>query len=51
VPAGCVKTNLGVFPDRHIYVEHKADWDKISDGIPQLTGEQVRSLRMSSRGA
>lgn len=51
VPAGCLTTNLGVFPDRHIYVEHKANWDTITDGLPQLTGEQVRSLRMSSHGA
>jgi hypothetical protein len=51
VPAGCLRTNLGVCPDRHIYVEHKADWDRITDGLPQFTGEQVRALRIASRGA
>ena len=51
VPGGCLKTKLGVLPDRHIYVEHKADWDRIDDRLPQLTGKEVRSLRMSSRGA
>ena len=51
VPAGCLKTSLGVVPDRHIYVEHKPDWDKIADGLPQLTGEEVRSLRGASHGA
>jgi hypothetical protein len=51
VPAGCFRTSLDVCPDRHIYVEHKADWDRITDGLPQLTGEQVRALRIASGGA
>lgn len=49
VPAGCLKTSPGLFPDRHIYVEHKADWDRITDGLPQLTGKQVRGLRTSHK--
>jgi hypothetical protein len=46
VPAGSLKTNLGGFPERHIYVDHKADWDRISDGLPQLTGDEVVDRRL-----
>ena len=51
IPAGCLKTNAGLFPTRHIYVERKADWDRLTDGLPQFTKEQIHSLRDTLPGA
>ena len=51
IPAGCLNDEPGLSPDKHIYVEHKAQWDKIADGLPQYTKAQIRRLRESNVGA
>ena len=48
IPAGCLKDEPGLSPDKHIYVEHKAEWDTIADGLPQYTKAQIRRLRESN---
>ena len=45
IPAGCLDSDPGVRPDRHIYVDRKSAWFIISDTLPQLTKAQVASLR------
>jgi hypothetical protein len=48
IPAGCLKEEPGLFPDKHIYVECKAGWDKVTDGLPQFTKDQIRTLRKTN---
>lgn len=51
IPAGCLKDEVGPLPDKHIYVEHKAEWDTIADGLPQFTKDEIRKLRETKFGA
>lgn len=45
VPAGLLDEDPGLRPDKHIYVELKAPWDTITDGLPQMTRQQIRAHR------
>lgn len=36
VPAGVLDGELGLSPDKHIMVEHRATWFAIRDALPQL---------------
>jgi hypothetical protein len=38
VPMGAFDDDPGARPERHIFVESKARWDEISDGLPQFPG-------------
>lgn len=51
IPAGCLKDAVGLLPDKHIYVERKAEWDEITDGLPQFTKDEIRKLREADLGA
>lgn len=49
VPAGLLEGDPGVRPDRHIFVDGRAPWFEITDGLPQLTAEQLAEHRRRSR--
>lgn len=49
IPAGLLNDDPGCLPDRHIYVEHKSDWEVISDGLPQLTKAEVYAMRRAAK--
>ena len=35
-------------PDKHIYVEFKAPWDRIADELPRMTKKDIRASRNPS---
>lgn len=45
IAAGSLKGELGVQPDKHIFVEHKAGWFSITDPLPQLDEGALNRLR------
>jgi hypothetical protein len=45
LPAGLLEGELGVRPERHIFVHVKSSWFEITDGLPQLNLEQLNELR------
>jgi len=45
IPAGLLDDDPGIRPDKHIFVEVKADWDVISDSLPQLDKATLQRLR------
>jgi hypothetical protein len=45
IPAGALDDNPLIRPDKHIYVDSKADWDCIADGLPQMTKAEIRASR------
>ncbi len=38
VPMGAFDDDPGVRPERHIFVDSKAPWDDVADGLPQFPG-------------
>jgi hypothetical protein len=50
IPAGLLDGDPALRPDKHIFVECKSDWFRISDSLPQLTRAQLTDLRQRSRG-
>jgi hypothetical protein len=48
IPAGCLDDDPGLRPDMHIYVECKAPWFSISDGLPQLDRLALQKHRAGS---
>jgi hypothetical protein len=46
VPAGLLDDDPQRRPDRHIFVERKAPWFDIADGLPRLTKTDVTELRL-----
>ena len=45
IPAGLLDSDPGLIPERHIFVEHLPSWDRIADDLPQLTREELVTLR------
>jgi RimJ/RimL family protein N-acetyltransferase len=45
IPAGLLEGDLGVKPDRHIFVELGPPWFEPSDGLPGLTAQEVTEWR------
>ena len=45
IPAGLFDSELPLRPERHIYIEHKANWESIQDDLPTFTREQIARLR------
>jgi len=41
IPAGLLDGEFSMQPDKHIYVDCKSDWFKISDSLPQLSEIQL----------
>ena len=42
VPAGVIEGQLSTAPEAHYFVNHKAAWHTILDGLPQFGGESGR---------
>ena len=45
VPAGCLDGPASVHPDKHIFVDLKADWEPLDKQPPQLSKNEIRSFR------
>jgi hypothetical protein len=45
IPAGLLDDDPQLRPDKHIFVELKADWYQITDQLPQLDKEALRKHR------
>jgi hypothetical protein len=45
IPAGSLDINPGIKPDKHIFVEFKAPWFKIEDGLPRFDKVSLRKYR------
>jgi hypothetical protein len=45
IPAGALDDDPLIRPDKHIYVEFKAPWDRIADDLPQMTKADIRASR------
>ena len=45
IPAGLLNYDPGICPDKHIYVDLKACWERIVDDLPQYTKAQFKKLR------
>jgi hypothetical protein len=43
IPAGAFDDDPLVRPDKHIYVDFKAPWDRITDDLPQMPRSAVRT--------
>ncbi len=48
IPAGLLDADPLLRPDKHIFVECKSDWFRISDSLPQLTKAQLARQRQPS---
>jgi hypothetical protein len=45
IPAGSLDEEPGLHPDKHIYVDCKAQWDNTIGDLPQFTKQEIRALR------
>ncbi len=45
IPAGTLDGDPGIKPDKHIFIERKAPWDEIKDGLPQFDKVTLHELR------
>ena len=41
IAAGLFDDDLGIKPDKHIFVEHVPDWDSIADDLPRFTLPEI----------
>jgi len=46
VPAGLLDDDPAIKPDKHIFIDLKANWDVITDDLPQYSGAQFRKLKL-----
>lgn len=51
VPAGVLDDDPALRPDKHIFVELKAPWFEIADGLPQYDKPALYALRASQQKA
>ena len=49
IAAGLFDDDLGIHPDKHIYVEHVPDWDTIDDELPRFTQSEIHTHRAGSK--
>jgi hypothetical protein len=45
IPAGALDGDPQIKPDRHIFVERKAPWFDIADGLPQFDKPTLYAMR------
>ena len=45
IPAGLLDDDPGLCPQRHIYIDYKANWDQIDVELPKLTKSEIREYR------
>ena len=48
LPAGLLDDDPGIKPDKHIYTEHLAPWDTLSDSLPTFTREEIAEHRKNN---
>jgi hypothetical protein len=48
IPAGTLDDDPGIKPDKHIYIEFKAPWDRITDDLPRMTKKDTQANRKLS---
>lgn len=48
IAAGLLDDDPALRPDKHIFVEHKADWFTVADELPQLDEQALIRLRRRS---
>ena len=48
IPAGAFDDDPQVRPDKHIYTDFMAPWDRITDDLPQMTKKEIQASRKSS---
>jgi len=48
IPAGILDTDPGIRPDKHIYVDYRAPWVGIAEGLPRYTKDEIRTLRSAT---
>lgn len=44
IPAGLLDDDLSISPDKHIYVDLKANWDKLDKQLPMYTETEFKNL-------
>ncbi|MGI9332206.1 MAG: GFA family protein [Gammaproteobacteria bacterium] len=49
IPAGLLDDEPNVRPDKHIYVDRKASWDRIRSSLPEFTMEEIRNHRKRTK--
>ena len=45
IPAGLFDDDLPIEPERHIYIEFKANWDHLHDDLPTFSKQELAELR------
>ena len=45
--AGLLDEDPLLRPDRHIFVDSRAEWDGIADALPQLTKDELIAMRVA----
>lgn len=45
IPAGLLDDDPGIRPDKHIFIEHRAPWHEVTDGLPQYDRASLIELR------
>ena len=45
IPAGLLEGELGLAPDKHIFVEHRAPWFEIADALPRFSVAELARWR------
>ena len=45
IPAGALDDTPPSTPDKHIYVDLKAEWDEIDEILPRFTRDEIRAFR------
>ena len=49
IPAGLLDDDPGMKPDKHIFIEVKSPWFKITDDLPQLDLQGLIALRANTK--
>jgi len=48
IPAGLIEDQIDVMPDKHIYVDLKAEWEDIDSSIPKFTKNEILAFRVKN---
>lgn len=45
IPAGLLDDELSIEPDKHIFTDHKANWDRLDTTLPRFTELEFKKFR------
>ena len=45
--AGTIDEDSGLRPDKHIFVDYQADWDRMEGELPQFTKKELIARRIA----